>query len=135
MDKGYAVFSKKWEQGDKVEIDLPYEIRMIKSHPSITENEDKTALQLGPLVYCAEWADYDNVDLSQLVLPVGTELSFGYRPGVLGGMHVITGDASVLRKGEGPDRGELYPQAFKAIPYYAWAHRGPGQMLVWINNK
>jgi hypothetical protein len=26
-------------------------------------------------------------------------------------------------------------QDFKAIPYYAWANRGPGQMMVWIPNS
>ena len=44
-------------------------------------------------------------------------------------------DAAVLKVGEGPDRGELYPLPFKAIPYFAWAHRGPGQMAVWISSN
>jgi hypothetical protein len=27
------------------------------------------------------------------------------------------------------------PQEFTAIPYYAWANRGKGEMLVWIPNS
>jgi len=26
-------------------------------------------------------------------------------------------------------------QDFTAIPYYAWANRGPGEMTVWIPNQ
>jgi uncharacterized protein len=51
---------------------------------------------------------------------------------MLGGVNMISGEATILRQGEGPDRGELYPQHFTAIPYYAWAHRGQGKMAVWI---
>jgi len=50
----------------------------------------------------------------------------------LEGLNVISGEASVRKIGEGPDIGEIYPRKFTAIPYYAWAHRGKGQMMVWI---
>ncbi len=134
-ENGYAVLSKRWEAGDEVEIVLPYEIRRIKAHPNIENNRGKMALQLGPLVYCTEWADYENPDIMNLVVKENTELSFGFHPGKLGGVNVISGEAAVLIQGEGPDRGELYPQLFTAIPYYSWAHRGPGEMAVWIKSE
>lgn len=31
--------------------------------------------------------------------------------------------------------GELRPHRLVAIPYYAWAHRGPGEMAVWLHRK
>ena len=31
--------------------------------------------------------------------------------------------------------GERKPHRLVAIPYYAWAHRGPGEMAVWIHRK
>lgn len=131
FEKGFAVISGKWEKGDKVEINFPYEVRKIRSDSRVTENAGKVALQLGPFVYCAEEADYEDVDIHQLVLPEKGKLSWDFQQDVLGGVNVISGDAGVLVKGEGPDRGEFYPQRFTAIPYYAWAHRGPGQMAVW----
>ncbi len=134
VENGYAVLSKKWEQGDEVEVVFPYEIRKINANQKVKENIGKVALQLGPLVYCAEWADFEDADLNQLVLPEKSLLSYSYQNGILGGMNVISGDAGLLVQGEGPDRGELYPQKFTAIPYYAWAHRGPGQMAVWFKN-
>jgi hypothetical protein len=30
---------------------------------------------------------------------------------------------------------DLTPVEFKAIPYYAWAHRGPGEMAVWLSRN
>lgn len=135
LKNGYMVLTKRWEPGDEVEVDFPYEVRTIKANQNVAENRGRSALQLGPLVYCAEWADYENVDISQLVLPENAMLSYNFQPGELGGINVISGEASLLVKGEGPDRGELYPQKFTAIPYYAWAHRGRGQMEVWFRNR
>jgi uncharacterized protein len=135
MENGYAVVTKKWVKNDVLEVDFPYEVRRIRAHANIVHDRGRMALQLGPLVYCAEWADYDDADISQLILDENVPLSFAYKPGVLGGVNLVSGDASVLRQGEGPDRGELYPQQFTAIPYYAWAHRGQGKMAVWIRNR
>jgi hypothetical protein len=132
IENGYAVLSEKWEANDKIEVVFPWEIRRIKAHPNIEDNRDKMALQLGPLVYCTEWADYENPYIFDLFLSENDKLSYGFMPEKLGGMNVISGHASVLRKGEGPDKGEIYPRKFTAIPYFAWAHRGKGQMMVWI---
>jgi uncharacterized protein len=135
MENGYAVLSKKWEKNDTVEVEFPYEVRRIKANANIEHDRGRTALQLGPLVYCAEWADYDGADIGKLILDEHVQLSFTHQQGLLGGVNLISGDASILRQGEGPDRGELYPQHFTAIPYYSWAHRGQGKMAVWIRNR
>ncbi len=132
IKNGYAILSKKWKTGDKVDINFPYEIRKIKAHPEIEEDRGKIALQLGPLVYCTEWADYEDPHILGIYLEPDEKLSFGFRTRKLGGLNTITGEASVLKKGEGPDKGEAYPVNFTAIPYYAWAHRGKGEMAVWI---
>lgn len=132
MINGYAVISRSWEPDDKVEVLFPYEIRKIKAHPNIDDNRGKMAVQLGPLVYCAEWADYEDPYIFDLFMAENEKLTFGFSPGKLGGVNVIAGEASVRRMGEGPDKGEIYPRKFTAIPYYAWAHRGKGQMMVWI---
>ena len=107
IKNGYAVLSKKWETGDKIDINFPYEIRKIKAHPEIEDNKGKMALQLGPLVYCTEWADYEETGIPNIYLDPKENLSFGFRPGKLGGLNTITGEASILKKGEGPDKGEF----------------------------
>ena len=50
-----------------------------------------------------------------------------HRPDLLGGVTVITGKAQRLRDG-----GAAEPVALTAIPYYAWDHRDPGEMAVWL---
>jgi len=53
-----------------------------------------------------------------------------WRPELLGGINLITAGAVSLRqKGETTVADSVTVQA---IPYYAWSHRGPGQMEVWI---
>ena len=65
--------------------------------------------------------DHDGSVLD-LVLPIDTELTARFDPELLGGMTVVEGTA--LRNGaEVP---------FRAIPYFAWANRGAGEMAVWI---
>jgi DUF1680 family protein len=78
MKKGYAVLFRSWVPGDKVEVNFPYEIRKIKAHPNIKENHSKMAMQLGPLVYCAEWADYEDSYIFDLFLAENENLSFGF---------------------------------------------------------
>ncbi|SHI31869.1 hypothetical protein SAMN05444280_10181 [Tangfeifania diversioriginum] len=129
---GYAEIAKNWEAGDKIEIEFPYEIRKIIAHPNIEDDWEKMALQLGPLVYCTEWADYDDPDILSLVLQENAELSYAFQPEKLGGVNIILGDALGTKTVSSEGETETYPREFKAIPYYAWAHRGKGQMAVWI---
>ncbi|REJ90787.1 MAG: hypothetical protein DWQ35_15730 [Planctomycetota bacterium] len=55
-----------------------------------------------------------------------------WQPELLGGVVVIEGHATtVAEDAEGnPSTTDAVP--FTAIPYYAWNHRGNGQMRVWI---
>ncbi len=132
MKDGYAVISKTWQQGDLVEVGFPYEVRKIKANVNIEDDRGKMALQLGPLVYCAEFADFDDPDILSLVLPENTSLSSDYKPELLGGVNIISGEAEGARRVQNSEEIETYPRKFTAIPYYAWSHRGRGEMAVWI---
>ena len=105
-------------------------VRRVVAHEKVGENRGKVALERGPLVYCAEWPDNDGRVLN-LLLPDDAELTPQHRPDLLGGVSVLEGKAVALRKdaaGEVTETGKH----FVAIPYYAWCHRGPGQMAVWL---
>ena len=131
-ENGYYVLSKTWEPGDILEIGFPFDIRKIKAHEKIEDDRGKMALQLGPVVYCAEWADYDDPDIFSMILPEETELTTEFQPALLGGVNVISGKAEGVRKISNEGELETWPRDFKAIPYYSWAHRGRGQMMVWL---
>ena len=134
MDKGYVRIQRTWKGGDTIELNLPMPVRRVESHPEVKENTGKIALIRGPMVYCAEWPDNSGY-VSNLVLPDDTLLSTEHRDDLLNGVTVIKGQALALHgtADESSDRRET--QAFTAIPYYAWAHRGPGEMSVWISRE
>ncbi len=132
QEKGYAVLSKTWKKEDLVEINFPFEIRKIKANEKIEDDRGKMALQLGPVMYCAEFADYENPDILSLVLPENASLHSEYESNLLGGVNVITGEAEGTKKTDNNGNIETWPRKFTAIPYYAWSHRGKGPMEVWI---
>ena len=48
------------------------------------------------------------------------------------GIVAISGRALAMRTGAAPGEVRAEPVPLTAIPYYAWQHRGPGEMTVWI---
>jgi DUF1680 family protein len=50
----------------------------------------------------------------------------GDQASLLGGVTVLQGQGAA---------GEGKAAEFMAVPYYAWANRGPGPMLVWIRES
>jgi DUF1680 family protein len=113
MDKGFAGIERRWRAGDVVELELPMPIRRVLSHEAVKENRGKVALERGPIVYCAEGIDNGGLALG-LELPDALELASHHEPALLGGVTVIKGASLTL------------------IPYYAWSHRGVGEMAVWL---
>jgi hypothetical protein len=65
------------------------------------------------------------------MLPANEKLSAEFKPDLLNGVMVVKGHAVSLSRDAAGDVVKQ-SQDFTAIPYYAWANRGPGQMLVWI---
>ncbi|MBW2036443.1 MAG: glycoside hydrolase family 127 protein [Deltaproteobacteria bacterium] len=131
-DKGFAVLSRKWQAGDTVELHLPMAVRRVIADEKVTNNRGRVALSRGPLIYCVEWPDNPE-GVHHLVLPDDSRLCTEFRSDLLGGFTLIHGKAFSTRYA---DRGQSIniegKTDFTAIPYYAWAHRGPGQMVVWM---
>lgn len=129
LRRGFALLHRTWKREDVIEVNLPMPVRRVISHTQVKENLGKVALERGPLVYCAEWPDNPS-GLASLALSDASELSPVFQENMLGGLAVIQGEARLIRSpGEEP---EPSPVAFMAIPYYAWAHRGEGEMAVWL---
>jgi len=131
LENGYVHILRNWQKGNTVEIDLPMPVRRIISHPEVEDNQGLVALQRGPIVFCAEWPD-NNGHVFNLVLPDENELKAEFRSDLLNGVVVIIGEALALAEGEDGKTIKETSQPFTAIPYHAWAHRGPGEMAVWI---
>jgi len=131
LDKGYVTVRRTWRAGDTIDLMLPMPVRRIAAHEKVEANRGRLALQRGPIVYAAEWPDNPDGRVRNLVVPPDAPLSSEFRPDLLGGVQVIKGRAVGLAFDAGGKTVKT-PRDFLAIPYYAWANRGRGEMVVWL---
>jgi len=122
---GYAEIKREWRAGDAVEIDLALAPRRVVADPRVAADRGRAALTCGPLVYCVEGIDHGG-SLDGLSLPAGVELELVRRADERGGGRAIT---ARVPDGNGGTR------SLFAVPYYAWANRGPGPMKVWLPRR
>jgi DUF1680 family protein len=134
LDRGYVPLRREWRDGDVIELYLPMPIRRVKSHVQVLDNADRAALVRGPVVYCAEWPDNEGF-VSNLVLPDDSLLQAEWREDLLNGVVLIKGSAVALFSGGEEGNIGRRTQSFTAIPYYSWAHRGEGEMAVWLPRR
>jgi len=132
IEKGFARLDREWKKGDVIELDLPMPVRRVVAHAKVADDAGRVALERGPIVFCAEGPDNKDGRVLNLMVPDQAALRSEFRKDLLGGVQVVLGKAvAVVRKEDGtPVAGE--EQDFLAIPNYAWAHRQPSQMAVWL---
>ena len=131
IERGYARIRRRWRRGDVVELDLPMPVRRVICNENVKDNRGKVALERGPLVYCAEWVD-NGGGVLDLLLPDSIELESKYQEDMLGGIVIIKGKVFELKKSDDGKFTGRIDRELIAIPYYAWAHRGEGEMAVWL---
>ena len=112
---GYASLSRKWKDGDVVELDLEMPVQVLSADPRVKANVGKRAIQRGPLVYCLE--EIDNPQIDDAVIEPN--------------MHFTTVRNDLLDIVE--IRGVTNGQVLKFVPYYIWDNREAGKMKVWID--
>jgi len=131
LEKGYVRLRRAWKQGDVIELQLPMPVRRVLAHEAVLEDRGLMALERGPLVYCAEWPDNGGKALN-LIIPDDSVLESEFRSSLLGGVQVITGQIQSAVRGKDGRSVETAPHSLVAVPYFAWANRGMGEMAVWI---
>jgi hypothetical protein len=131
LQDGYAVLTRKWQKNDVVEVTLPMEVRQVVANPLVKDDLGKVALQRGPVIYCAEWKD-NNGKTSNLIVPSSTAFAATYKPGVLNGVMELTATVPAIKVDVANNSISTISQTLTAIPYYAWANRGKGEMTVWF---
>jgi len=128
LEKGYAVIKRKWQKGDKVELELPMQVKLVAGNPRIEDTQGKVVIMRGPIVYCLEETDNKRFfDNANLVYMLPSNLKTKYRNDLLDGIVTISGTASLNDRNKDID--------ITAIPYYAWCNREEGQMKVWLRFK
>ncbi|UHG94011.1 glycoside hydrolase family 127 protein [Spirosoma oryzicola] len=134
LEDGYAILSQTWQPGNVIRLSLPMEIRRVMASKNVKADEGKVALERGPIVYCAEWPDSPNGHVLDLVLPAQASLQAEFKPDLLGGVEVITGQVEKVKR-TATNQLETSPATLTAIPYYTWANRGAGEMAVWMGTR
>jgi len=138
----YATVERSWQRGDVIDIDLPIVPRLTQPNPRIDATRGSLAIERGPLVYCLEEADQAlGLNLLDVRIDPEAPLRATWREDLLGGVIAVEAQGAVVDMSAWQDRlyrpmrSESLPQQavkLTAVPYYAWANRGPGAMRVWI---
>jgi len=129
IEKGYLPITREWTKNDIVDISLPMPIYRVAANDRVKADAGRTAIERGPILYCAEWPD-NNGRVTNLVLDAKSSLAAEMRSDLLGGIMVINGEATAFKIKRGKLVGER--KKLMLVPYYAWAHRGRGEMAVWL---
>jgi len=116
IEKGYFVIRRTWSTGDRVVVNLPMPVRIVKAHENVKSVRGRIAFERGPLVYCAESAD-NAWDFIKARLSRNVEPSLIRRQGIV-----------LLEVPAGS-------QTLRLIPYALWDNRGVGAMRLWFPLK
>ncbi|HOW65784.1 MAG TPA: glycoside hydrolase family 127 protein [Candidatus Paceibacterota bacterium] len=120
IENGYAVITRKWKRGDRIDLTLPLQPQRIKCDDKVAANRGWVALRYGPLIYSVERADQPDITRPLSQDPLTVE----WRPDFLQGVTVL--------KGAWADGTPML-----AIPYFARQNR-PGERsrspssMVWM---
>ena len=134
LDKGYAVIDREWKKGDVVKMHIPMPVRKVSARTELKQNNDRVALQRGPLVYCVEGADNDG-SAWNVILPTAT--MFTEQPGDVLGERITALEAQlpVVSINTTGNDVSTTTKKIRAIPYYTWCNRGSNAMQVWLPVK
>lgn len=140
MMDGYAYIKRIWKNNDEIHINLKMPVEVMNSNINIRENIGKVAVMRGPIVYCIEEED-NGKNLHRVYLSEKSKFTHKYEKDLLGGVVTIEGNGKMLCDDSQKDK--LYKsnanirfenKKLKFIPYYSWANRTPGEMLVWVRS-
>lgn len=132
LNNGYAVLENNWKKGDKVELILPMEIRQVEADERVKADNNKIAIERGPIVYCAEWPYVKDGKVLSLIFDKKSSFTASFDPKLLNGVEKISTTARLTKRGS--DNSIVYEdvQDVTLIPYYSWNNSGAGEMAVWL---
>lgn len=139
LENGYLVINRNWKKGDVVRIHFDMPVRTIIANPRVADDRGRVAVERGPLVYCAEWADNEGINPHHLLLARQPQFEVEAGYGIQnnegnGNTFQVTAITAQAQEATVTPEGRLSAKdvRVKLIPYYAWNHRGAGKMDVWL---
>jgi len=131
ISNGYAKINRQWEKEDVIEIEFPMLARKVIANEKVKEDIGKYSIERGPIVYCAEWVD-NGGKVRNLLLDKNADFTHEYKENLINSVVILKGISKSLSIDKSGNSTIEKEQNFIAIPYYAWAHRGNGEMAVWF---
>jgi len=156
------VVDREWTAGDTVELTFDTTPHRSVADPRIDAARGQVAIERGPLVYAVEQADQLGFTVDDLTVDAGAPITEERRDDLLDGVVTLRvpgyapahheqaawpyrrldgsggadhrSDATRVDDAAGSDgRTTGLPSVTAtAVPYYAWANRGPAPMRVWL---
>ncbi|NCU02717.1 MAG: glycoside hydrolase family 127 protein, partial [Chitinophagaceae bacterium] len=137
-ENGYVIAGRKWQKGDKIELNMHMPATLIESNPLVEETRNQVTVKRGPVVYCLESNDLPQQKVFDVVIPATIKLQPVAMRIADGNVMALTGEARLLDQNQWNNtlykevNTKLKPVTIKLIPYYAWANRGKSDMTVWL---
>jgi DUF1680 family protein len=139
----YLEIRRGWKVGDEIKVELPMTVHYRESHPYVLENTGRIAISRGPLLYCVEQVDHQDIAVPDL--KINTAVAYGEESdaSLLGGIVKLIFQGESMRIESKWDDRLYHPTKMTnnpshgkqaeiiAVPYYAWANREPGVMQIW----
>lgn len=138
VKNGYAYRKGIYTADDVITVAFTMTARRVYTSSRVSANTGKTALQMGPLIYCAEGVDNENDVLSLSLKRDGKIRVSEYLPDALFGIRKLFAEGyreTVNEELYSFDRQKVQPCQVTFVPYYTWANRGRNQMRVWIPER
>lgn len=134
LEKGYAVVTRDWKKGDQVELQLPMDVKQVVARGEVSQDQDRVALQRGPVVYCVEGADNGN-QAWNMIVPEKTTFTTTFKPDLLDGITTIQFESPAVEVAADGTSVATTKKTVTAIPYYSWCNRGQNAMQIWLPRK
>lgn len=137
-DNGYIAIGRIWKKGDVVTVDMPMRTKIMEANPLVEESRGQVAVQRGPILYCLESNDLQDVGIDDIALPV--DAKFTTVETTIDGSRMMALETTAVNRSEASWNGKLYREVgrqknnvkIRLIPYYAWGNRGKSEMTVWM---
>ena len=130
LEQGYFTITRKWKKGDQVVVHFDMEPRVVKAHAEVKADEGRIAVQKGPVVYCAEWPDNPGFSVRGTIVNQKPTFRVRHSDDLYGLDKIVTPAQTFSYGADG--RVAVRDVELTLIPYYAWCHRGRGEMTVWL---
>ena len=131
IENGYVIVKNEWKNNDLIEYNLPMSIKKITARSELKFNNDRIALQRGPIVYCIEGAD-NNGKVWNVISPINIDFNAEDFKILEEPVVSLVANLPCIQIGDNGYTVNSIMQKVRAIPYYAWSNRGNNSMQVWL---